>query len=404
MYILFFVLPYHMLPKASFVLMFSYLSFLHIYRMYTDYMGWSLDATALLMMTTIKLTSLACNYCDGKRKEDEFLTEMSLKNAITEIPPLLTYFSFLCFFPTILSGPPFHYKEYVDFLNGDIYKDEKYNPKGEVPNSTMATLECVAISIVCVVIYVGLDKIFPVDILFEPNGMDHMNYFVRHIYFWICLFGNRFKYYFIWKLSEGAGMLAGFGFLGYDKKTGKPIFTRLTNIYIWNIEIFGCLRDIAIYWNYKTGEWLKNYVYLRQTRNPNKDRVPIYALYLTNTLSGFWHGFYPGYYFCFVWAAITTDISRQIRSALRPMVTMRKDRDEIKIYPIFYIYDITGRFVTLFTFNFGYVAFQALSATNTLTCYKNLGYSGWIVAVLFFMGLNIYKMYFLPREDDKKKQ
>jgi hypothetical protein len=37
----------------------------HIYRLYVDYMGWSLDFTGPQMILVIKLTSFAFNYYDG---------------------------------------------------------------------------------------------------------------------------------------------------------------------------------------------------------------------------------------------------------------------------------------------------------------------------------------------------
>jgi hypothetical protein len=37
----------------------------HIYRLYVDYMGWTLDFTGPQMLLVIKLTSFAYNYYDG---------------------------------------------------------------------------------------------------------------------------------------------------------------------------------------------------------------------------------------------------------------------------------------------------------------------------------------------------
>jgi len=208
------------------------------------------------------------------------------------------------------------------------------------------------------------------------------------LFFFLGAIGIRCQYYFIWKLAEGAGNLTGFGFSGYSSD-GKPLWSRLTNVFIWKIESFGCLRDITTYWNYKTGEWLKTYVYLRQTANPNKDKVPMYALYLTNTLSAFWHGFYPGYYFAFVFAANTLDLARKIRATFRPMATVMVGGKEEKKYPQYYVYDIVGRILAAWTFNFGFVAFVGLSVERTWYAYVNFGFSGYIIAVLGWIGILI---------------
>jgi len=150
------------------------------------------------------------------------------------------------------------------------------------------------------------------------------------------------------------------------------------------------LRDITTFWNYKTAEWLKHYVYFRQTRNPNKDRTPTYALYLTNALSAFWHGFYPGYYLCFVYAAFSIDISRRIRNIFRPMVTIGQGKDEQKIYPQYYLYDIAGRILSIWIFNFGFIPFAGLSIANALIGYHNFAYSGFIVCAIGFVFVRVW--------------
>jgi hypothetical protein len=53
------------LPQVNFVWVFGYMSCAHIYRMYVDYMGWTLDFTTMQMVLTIKLTSIGFNYHDA---------------------------------------------------------------------------------------------------------------------------------------------------------------------------------------------------------------------------------------------------------------------------------------------------------------------------------------------------
>lgn len=52
-------------PYIVFAFNMIYLSGSHIYRIYVDYMGWSLDFTGPQMILVIKLTSFAFNYYDG---------------------------------------------------------------------------------------------------------------------------------------------------------------------------------------------------------------------------------------------------------------------------------------------------------------------------------------------------
>lgn len=48
-----------------FLFMMGYMSLCHVYRIWVDYMGWTLDFTGPQMLLTIKLTSLAYNLFDG---------------------------------------------------------------------------------------------------------------------------------------------------------------------------------------------------------------------------------------------------------------------------------------------------------------------------------------------------
>jgi len=403
MYGTFQTMPPRNLPKIAFGFMLAYLSSLHIYRMVVDYMGYKLDATGLIMVLTIKITLLACNYCDGKRMdtEGELLIPTYKEFAITQLPTVIEYYSYLLYFPTFLSGPAFHYSTYLQWINDKLYVNEKYNPSGKMPDPTWAVLEALGLSIILVVTHLVLSAMFPIEILFHENGMDHIPLIVRYLYIEASLVGIRCRYYFIWKLSEGAGVITGLGFSGYDKN-GKPTWLGLTNSYIFNIESMGCLRDITTYWNYKTGEWLKNYVYLRQTRNPNTDKIPGYSLYLTNTLSAFWHGFYPGYYMSFVYAAVTVNIARQVRAIFRPLVTKNTGKpDEIKLYPQFYVYDIVGRFLTVLIFNYGFVSFVGLSFSRAMIAYSNLAYTVHIVLIVSFILLQVYDYYMPPKKKEQ---
>jgi len=224
---------------------------------------------------------------------------------------------------------------------------------------------------------------------------------LRYLYLEAALVALRCRYYFIWKLAEGAGIITGLGFSGYDKN-GKPTWNGLTNIYIFKIESMGCLRDITTYWNYKTGEWLKNYVYLRQTKNPNKDRIPGYSLYLTNMLSAFWHGFYPGYYLAFLYAAFTVNIARRVRAIFRPLVTKNTGKpDEIKLYPQFYVYDIVGRISTMWIFNYGFSTFVALSFSRSIIAYSNLVYTGHAILFVTFILLQVYDNFVTPKKKEQ---
>jgi lysophospholipid acyltransferase len=80
----------------------------------------------------------------------------------------------------------------------------------------------------------------------------------------------------------------------------------------------------------KTAEWLRIYVYDRvQDPKSNTPRYLVsivscltnycsgYAMLVTNTISAFWHGFYPGYYLAFGFASFIIEEMRMCRATIR---------------------------------------------------------------------------------------
>ena len=98
---------------------------------------------------------------------------------------------------------------------------------------------------------------------------------------------------------------------------------RVKAIHISGVEFATNLRDYIASWNIMTAKWLHRYVYLGiagakptaerdNSKNRNGDSTAptnskkissggsgLTATLLTNLVSAFWHGFHPGYYFCF---------------------------------------------------------------------------------------------------------
>jgi len=373
-YASFFLVPPQYLPKLAFFFLFIYLSSLHIYRMIIDYMGYSMDTTALMMVLIVKLSILACNYSDGvkEKQEKELLTQISRENAISVVPGFLEYISYLAWFPTMLSGPAFHFTHYKNWIENQHHVPSPWKQTGLVFLSALLHGG----------LYVFLTQKFPVEICFVPHGMDHMPFISKLFYIWIATFGVRNKYYFIWKLTEGSGVLSGLGYGGVDE-SGNPKWDRLTNIEVWKVESCTAARDISTFWNSKTGDWLKNYIYFRQSKNPASGSVPTYALYLTNTASAFWHGFYPGYYLSFVFTAITVDLSRQVHSFMRPYVESSERAKQIGEY--------LSRLIAIITLNYGFLSFIGLSMDRSLNAFRSVGYFGHITVFLIYVGLYVAK-------------
>lgn len=96
----------------------------HVYRMYIDYMGWTLDHTGPQMILTIKLSTLAWDVYDGTagKKRAEAMAEKNpklrpmvegrRKRALEAMPSVLEYLSFVYHFGSFFAGPAFIMRDY----------------------------------------------------------------------------------------------------------------------------------------------------------------------------------------------------------------------------------------------------------------------------------------------------
>lgn len=132
----------------------------------------------------------------------------------------------------------------------------------------------------------------------------------------------RTKFYTVWKLAEGACILSGLGYIGYDPKTLKPDFSRVQNIVIRNVELPENPRMMMNNWNMNTQKWLRNHVYLRLI-NSNQTNSAFVTL-VTFMVSALWHGFHPGYYISFLFVSFYIMCGRLLRKHVRPFVVSGK--------------------------------------------------------------------------------
>ena len=103
-------------------------------------------------------------------------------------------------------------------------------------------------------------------------------------YFVQAMMGDEFKYASVWKVAEASCILVGFGFQGFDEKTGAIVGYRgVENIDILGWNFATNVAERTRYWNKGTQSWLERYIY-RRTGN---------SLVATYFVSSLWHGMYP---------------------------------------------------------------------------------------------------------------
>ena len=199
----------------------------------------------------------------------------------------------------------------------------------------------------------------------------------------------RARYYFAWYLSEVSFVATGAGYApggGWD---------RVRNVHPLQVELAENIRAITSNWNVCTANWLKYYVYWRLPTGP----VRTYGTYF---VSAFWHGFYPGYYMFFLFAALLTETARVARRVLRPLfVTAERPERPRALKPL---YDVLGVFCTMTLTNFGGIGFVLLSFEDTWRAWRALHFFGLVLVPAFFVYLSFLHPILFRRKRTEKQE
>ena len=81
----------------------------------------------------------------------------------------------------------------------------------------------------------------------------------RLIYQYMCSFTARWKYYFIWSISEASMILSGLGFSGWTNRSPqKARWERAKNVDILGVEFAKSSVEIPLVWNIHVSTWLRH--------------------------------------------------------------------------------------------------------------------------------------------------
>lgn len=328
----------------------------HLYRQITDYLGWTLDWTLIAMITTQKVMGLSFNIQDGV---DPNATKEQKDLSVAKLPSLLEYMSFILFPANVTIGPSFEYSDYIAFAERRMTAPPPYLP----------ALTRLAQGLFYFVVHSIIVLKFPcAAMLSDKNFFVTGNFGTRYAAVWIALVGVRLKYYFGWKIAEGAACMSGLGYNGVDKVTGNEKWDRVENINVLKYETSQSLRQSSQEWNKTTNMWLRRYVY---------DRAPpSYNLYFTYLVSAFWHGFYPGYYLFFLSTSLCASVHRQVRRNIRPYF-MASDGKTPGPYKA--LYDILSAIATSMTINYFIMSFVVLALDRSVAAFRGFGFFGHYV-------------------------
>lgn len=106
-------------PRCGAIVTFESMLFLSGYNIYEflyNYGGWTMNASALLMILVCKYSLLAYALEDGSQPIDK-LSQEQVRNRITQPVGFWDFMGYINFLPTSLIGPPFEYNDFKHFMN-----------------------------------------------------------------------------------------------------------------------------------------------------------------------------------------------------------------------------------------------------------------------------------------------
>lgn len=210
----------------------------HAYRMYVSYLSGIFDFTGTQMVLTMKLTSFAYNLYDGTTDkanvfrvyDDKRLARLygeRKRFAIEKLPNPLEYFGYIFCFTCILAGPAFEFKDYVTIIDKTAFqkpirKDKtKDDVEVEVPSTLAPSLYRLFVAVLCLLSHMQLSARFPHSVVYNAEWISLHSWYFRWGYTSLSLFAERLKYYFVWKVAEGACVMAGFGYYIINVRFGE---------------------------------------------------------------------------------------------------------------------------------------------------------------------------------------
>ncbi|KAJ5231375.1 uncharacterized protein N7469_005963 [Penicillium citrinum] len=388
-----------LMPWIGFIFLMGHMSINHIYRQIADD-AQVVDITGAQMVMVMKLSSFCWNIHDG-RLPQEGLSDAQKYSAITQFPSITDYLGYVLFFPSLFAGPSFEYVDYRRWLDTTLFdippgtdpsKVPPTRKKRKIPRSGTPAVKKLVVGLVWIFVFLQLGSRFTTEFVLSDKFLEFG--FLRRVFTVYMLgFATRFKYYGVWSLTEGACILSGMGYNGFDNKTGKVFWNRLENVDPWGLETAQNSHAYLGSWNKNTNHWLRNYIYLRVT--PKGKKPGFRASMATFATSALWHGFYPGYYLTFVLGSFIQTVAKNFRRYVRPFFLTP---DGAHPMPYKRYYDIASWLVTQLTLGFAVIPFIILSFDDSIAVWSRVYFYGIInIVVSLIVFASPAKSYLLGR-------
>lgn len=378
----------------------------------------NIGITGSQMILVQKLTAFAWDRFDGTLKVEDLQSEHEKQKRLTVMPSLLRYFSWVFFFPTIMTGPAISFRDYSGWIDGSLYVSDSpasespatgapaagadkpegiaVSPKHQHANMSgqkRALLRALAPGLVWVALYAQTSGLIDYSTMIHEQWYLSKPLVVRIFLVYVAGLIFRTKYYAAWLLSDAACITCGISWNGVDPKTGKVKWDRMVNVISAKVELAQNFHGVFANWNIITSQWLRHYVYVRVTPKGRKPGTS--ATFLTFLVSALWHGTRPGYYLTFVLGAADQTFGKIYRKSFRPFFV------DTKLKPL---YDLVSIIVTQATLGFTAQPFILLNLGPGFESWKSMYFFVFVGMVVSYAIAGPLRGVLKKREAKVKKE
>lgn len=371
------------MPWINFLFLMSHLAYSHFHEQFFQvYDASKIDITGAQMVLVMKLSAFGWNVYDAKQ-EKSLLTPYTKGRVIKKHPDLLSFFGYVFFYASLLTGPAFDFADYDKFIHSTLFDDvpDSKRPgrrrKRRIPRSGIPALLKTLQGFSWAAVLLVLSNYVSLEYVLSGKFVEEHGFIYRIFYLWILGFNYRLTYYTIWLIAEGACIQCGIGYNGYDPDTDSFKWNRVQNIDPYSFELGQNCHECLESWNMNTNKWLKHYVHKRVAKPGRKPGFK--STLFTFITSAFWHGTRPGYYLTFVMGAFLQTLGKFYRRNFRPMFL---EKDGITPKPTKKIYDFVCYICTQLAFGFICQPFMILDFRKSLYCWLTVYYYVQIVTLI----------------------
>lgn len=351
-------------------MLFVYLSYFHINRMYLYWMQATIDETTVQMIITMKLTTFITDYTTHTSENPE---------NPKDYPELLHFLGFMYFIPSYFVGPTLtldEYTSYVDHL-------ERVNPNDASSEDTKCQLHLLSTKTTVLLLCAMLGLMMFSPFYMTTSAFAAYKFLDKLKYLFISMLLVRCKYYFAWSLAEMSYIISS---------CSQFVSHKGRNVHILDVELPHNTHQILNSWNICTNMWLKTTVYEKVK--------PAYgsttAIIATNVVSAFWHGFYPGYYITFLFGGFSTMLGRMWRRNISHGIFGATQNELVTK-----LYNYAKIPMMLSLVNFFGLPFQIYSLYYIVDAYNALRWYGLFVCIIGFVVA--YSAQFVTRNARKEQ-